>query len=168
MMRHRILYPWRLSEGEKQLLSALTGAALFGGMLTFVIVSQMGSEKALVRHLSWADLWFVFAGALGAVGGIYLGRRWLGHPGLRGALLAVLGVPMVSFLCSVLGGTLALPFYGTMFGPMIFALTLIGNPVLAVVWLTVLAATHFLMSGWRRERESLFTPVPRTALRHAA
>lgn len=167
-MRDRLLHPWRPSEGEKQLLTAIFGVAIFGGMFSFVIVSQMGEEKSMLRHLSLADLWFVTAGALGAMGGIYLGRRWLGHPGPRGALLATLGVPMISFLCAVIGGTLALPFYGTMFGPMIFALTLLGNPFLAVVWFTVLTATHFLMAGWRRERESLFAPAPRIAPDQAA
>ena len=72
---------------------------------------------------------------------------------------ALRGIIAVSFVGTLIGGTLALPFYGTMFGPLMFVLTLVGHPGLAALWLATLIACHFLLQVWRRERAQSAEPV---------
>ena len=151
-MRDTFVHPLRPTAGEKRLLAAGAVVGLGGAIAAHVIVTQMGQNKALLRSLTDADLWFVIAGALGAVAALYSGRRWFGHDGLRGVLKAMAGIIVVSFVGALVGGTLALPLYGTMFGPMMFTLTLAANPGLAVLWLVALTGSHLLIRVWRRER----------------
>lgn len=153
-MRDTFVHPLRPTTGERRLLAAAMGVGTCGGLVTFVIVTQMGQNKEMLRSLTEADLWFVTAGILGALYGLYLGRNWMGHVGLRGNLKALGGILIISFGGALVGGTLALPFYGTMFGPLMFGLTLIGNPVMAILWLNTLVMSHFLMRIWRRERDA--------------
>ncbi len=164
-MRDRFIHPLRPSYGETRLLAAAIGVGVFGGLLSFFVVTQMGKSKILLRTLSHADLWFVVAGILGALGGLYMARGWFGYCGLRGHIHAVCGVLVISFVGPLIGGTLALPFYGTMFGPMMFGLTLISNPILGLLWLGTLFAAHALIKSWRRERETLFIPLATGATR---
>ena len=173
-MRETFVHPLRPTTGEKRLLAAATGVGTCGGIAAFVIVTQMGQNKAMLRSLTDADLWFVTAGVLGAMAGLYIGRRWFGHEGVRGLLRTLAGLIVVSFVGALVGGTLALPLYGTMFGPMMFTLTLAANPVLAVLWINTLIGAHLLIRVWRRERAILrsapavapWPQVPRKTARH--
>ncbi|MCW1951376.1 MAG: hypothetical protein KIH44_008410, partial [Octadecabacter sp.] len=57
------------------------------------------------------------------------------------------------------GGTLGLPLYGTMFGPFIVVVTLLGAPILAMLWAFTLLGIHILLASYQRERDSIFTPA---------
>jgi MFS family permease len=164
-MRSTFNHPLSPTSGEKRLLVAALAVGLAGGVIIFAIVTQMGDNKALLRSLTGADLWFVAAGVLGSLCALYIGRDWFGHRGLRGTLKAVAGILSISFMGTIIGGTLALPFYGTMFGPMMFGVTLAAYPVLALIWLNALVAAHLLFMIWRREiwcreRDSSFERLP--------
>ncbi|MFZ3581090.1 hypothetical protein ACOI1H_02815 [Loktanella sp. DJP18] len=158
-MRDRFVHPLRPTPGERRLLAAGLGVAVCGGLMSFVIVTQMGQNKTMLRSMTDADLWFVTAGMLGGIGGLYMGRNWLGHGGPAGAVKAVAGMLVVSFAGALIAGSLALPLYGTMFGPLMLGLTLAGNPALALLWLTVMTGSHLLFRTWRREKKSLFAPL---------
>jgi hypothetical protein len=172
-MRSTFNHPLSPTSGEKRLLAAALAVGLAGGVIIFAIVTQMGDNKALLRSLTGADLWFVVAGVLGSLCALYIGRDWFGHRGLRGTLKAVAGILSISFMGTIIGGTLALPFYGTMFGPMMFGVTLAAYPVLALIWLNALVAAHLLFMIWRREiwcreRDSSFERLPRSVTVFAA
>ena len=172
-MRSTFNHPLSPTSGEKRLLAAALAVGLAGGVIIFAIVTQMGDNKALLRSLTGADLWFVVAGVLGSLCALYIGRDWFGHRGLRGTLKAVAGILSISFMGTIIGGTLALPFYGTMFGPMMFGVTLAAYPVLALIWLNALVAVHLLFMIWRREiwcreRDSSFERLPRSVTVFAA
>jgi hypothetical protein len=172
-MRSTFNHPLSPTSGEKRLLAAALAVGLAGGVISFAIVTQMGDNKALLRSLTGADLWFVAAGVLGSLCALYIGRDWFGHRGLRGTLKAVAGILSISFMGTIIGGTLALPFYGTMFGPMMFGVTLAAYPVLALIWLNALVAAHLLFMIWRREiwcreRDSSFERLPRSVTVFAA
>jgi hypothetical protein len=64
----------------------------------------------------------------------------------------------VTFIGSLIGGTLGLPFYGTMFGPFIVVVTLMGAPLLAMLWAFNLLGAHVLLGIYRSERDTIFTP----------
>jgi hypothetical protein len=172
-MRSTFNHPLSPTSGEKRLLAAALAVGLAGGVISFAIVTRMGDNKALLRSLTGADLWFVAAGVLGSLCALYIGRDWFGHRGLRGTLKAVAGILSISFMGTIIGGTLALPFYGTMFGPMMFGVTLAAYPVLALIWLNALVAAHLLFMIWRREiwcreRDSSFERLPRSVTVFAA
>lgn len=151
-MKDTFIHPLRLTAGERRLCAAAVGVGLCGGILSFFIVAQMGGSHTVLRRMSEADLWFMASGILGALGGLYLGGRWMGYAGVSGVLRALRGIVAVSFVGTLIGGTLALPFYGTMFGPLMFVLTLVGRPELAALWLSMMVACHYLLRAWRQER----------------
>ncbi len=151
-MRDRFLYPLRPTRGEAHLATAICAIGLCGGLIAFMSVTRMGETKDILRQLTGADLWFIASGIYGALAGLYMGRRWLGQRGRLGYLRAVAGALVISFAGALIGGTLALPVFGTMFGPLMFALTLWGQPPLALIWGLVLIAAHGLIMTWRSER----------------
>ena len=57
---------------------------------------------------------------------------------------------------SVAGGTLALPFFETMFGPLALAGTFIAYPLIAGFWLLNLILAHVARGAYLRERDTIF------------
>ena len=60
----------------------------------------------------------------------------------------------------MIGGTLILPYYGTMFAPMKLIIVMFEVPAFAVLWVAMVACVHMLMIEWRQERDSIFTAMP--------
>jgi len=108
---------------------------LFGAALSVNVVLTLGGIAAWMTPFSSYDYWVIFCGAVGAGVGLYLGRERFGHTGTRGAVQAAVGIVWISFVGALIGGTLALPFYGTMFGPFTLVVTLLNAPFLAVLWI---------------------------------
>jgi hypothetical protein len=155
-MRTQFFKRLKMTDGEQSILFALFAVAVFGACVAFSVVSQLGGGREIIRPLTGYDLWSIFAGASGSAIGLYLARSWFGHPGLHGIGQAAVGVLWVSFLGSIIGGTLALPFYGTMFGPFSVIVTMFGAPLLALFWVCTLLGAHVLVGKWRRERDTIF------------
>ncbi|MFT5649580.1 MAG: hypothetical protein ACJAXK_002624 [Yoonia sp.] len=148
-----------LTEGEQSILLAFFGVAFFGAALALNVVTTLGGHAAMFRPFAAYDYWIVLSGALGGCAGLYMGRNWMGLPGLHGIASAIVGTVWISFLGGVVGGTLALPFYGTMFGPFTLFVSLFSAPLLAVFWACILMAAHFLLMVWRAERDTIFNAV---------
>ena len=144
------------TEGERRQALAYLVVAFFGGGLGFMAVSSLDSGSLLERPLSWYELWIVLASAIGAVAGLRLNAKWIGVPGYNGIARAVPGTLFVTIIGSVIAGTLALPLYGTMFGPFILMTTMVRNPILATLWIWCLFASHFLLTERHHERNSVF------------
>tara|TARA_R110002096_G_scaffold229389_1_gene418977 strand:- start:88 stop:609 length:522 start_codon:yes stop_codon:yes gene_type:complete len=149
-----------LTRGEQSLVLAYFGVGFFGAAMAMNVVMTLGGVAALMTPFSGYDYWVIFSGAVGAGCGLYLGRNWMGHTGFRGVAFAMIGMLWVSFLGGLVGGSLALPVYGTMFGPFTLFVSLFSAPFLAVVWGCVLFASHLLLKIWRQERDSIFHAVP--------
>lgn len=152
----RYLTDLRPSPGERNLTVAYLGVAIFGAILSFTVVNQLGGGDQLIRPLTVFDWWFIFCGAVGAYFGLYIGRMWLGFPGLVGWCKAVIAIPVISFVAALVGGTLALPGHGTMFGPLGLFTTLINNPYLALFWSMMILTAHLRFARWRKERDTIF------------
>ena len=84
--------PLGLSEGEKSIVLAHGGTALFGAAVSFWVVNQLGGQTTVIHDLTLYTLWVVLAGAASAALGLYLARRWFGQPGLKGAGQAALEI----------------------------------------------------------------------------
>ena len=145
-----------LTQGEQSIVLAFFGFGFFGAAMAMNVVLTLGGVSALMTPFSGYDYWVIFSGVVGACCGLYMGRNWMGHPGLRGAAFAMIGMLWVSFLGGLVGGSLALPLYGTMFGPFTLFVSLFSAPFLALFWGCVLFAAHLLLKIWRQERDSIF------------
>lgn len=144
-----------LTPAERKMVYAYLVVMLFGAALSVNVVLTLGGVAAWMTPFSSYDYWVIFCGSIGAGVGLYLGREWFGHEGKRGAVQAAIGIVWISFVGALIGGTLALPFYGTMFGPFTLVVTLIGTPLLAVLWICTLVSAHLMIKERRIERDSI-------------
>ncbi len=145
------------TEGERAraLAFSLVGASSAG--LGFLAVLHL-DRSALFDEFSVYQLWIVAASGLGGMIALFLSGDRLGQSGSRGALRGVAGAIWVTFIGALIGGTLSLPLYGTMFGPFIVVVTLAGAPLLAMLWAFNLFGVHVLLGQYQRERDSIFAP----------
>jgi hypothetical protein len=147
---------------ERKMAYAYFIVMLFGAALSVNVVLTLGGVAAWMTPFTTYDYWVFFCGAIGTGAGLYLGRDWFGHAGKRGAMQAAIGIVWISFVGALIGGTLALPFYGTMFGPFTLVVTLINTPFLAVLWICTLFSTHLMIKQRRIERDSIiYVELPR-------
>ncbi|WP_377513006.1 hypothetical protein [Octadecabacter sp. R77987] len=157
------------TQGERARALAYIAVALFGAGFAFVTVTRMNGERVLGTGLTWYDLWIVISGGIGAAAALFLARDKIGQPGLRGVYRAAFGTVWISFVGALIAGTLALPLYGTMFGPFTLGVTLTSAPMLAMLWFANLLSVHVLMLRWHIERESIFAkPVPPMPVRRSS
>ena len=152
----RVFRHMSMTEGEQSILLAYFGVGFFGAALALNVVNTLGGNEIMHHTYSAYDYWVIASGVVGAWAGLYMGRSWMGQPGLRGIAFAMIGTVWISFLGGLVGGTLALPLYGTMFGPFTLFVSLFSAPLLAFFWACVLMASHFLMMVWRDERDTIF------------
>jgi len=154
---------WLTAESRGERARVLAGLVVAAGsaILCRIAVGRLENGPILpVVAPGWYDLWILAAGVVGGLGGFYLVRESLGQPGPAGWPRAFFAALALGFSGSVIAGTLVLPIYGTMFGPLVLAVTLIDLPLLAVAWGGSLYGVHVLMRRWRAERDSIFVPLP--------
>jgi uncharacterized membrane protein YeaQ/YmgE (transglycosylase-associated protein family) len=149
-------FPNKMSSGEGRVLLSVLVVAIFGAAVCLFVVTQLGGGTEILRPLSNYDIWAIIAGGIGAACGLYLGRDWFGHENWQGWVKMAIGTVIVTFMASVVGGTFALPLYGTMFGPLSVAMTLFGSPLLLIIWVATLVIAHLQTRKWRIERDSIF------------
>jgi len=159
-MRAKKKRPIFLSEGERSLFMALLATALFGAGVALAIVMRFDDAALMGRQLSPYELWIVLSGAIGAASALYLLRSRIGQPHqdnpVRAALRFLTTTVLTSALGAVIGGTMALPLYGTMFGPFTLIVILAGSPFLLLLWCANQFAAHKLLRTWHSERDSIF------------
>ena len=144
------------TEGERRQALAYIVVAFFGAGLGLTVLTGLGGADFLERPLTWYELWVVIASAIGGAAGVRFNTRWIGVPGFSGFLRSIPGVLFVTIIGAVVAGTLALPLYGTMFGPFILLITMVKNPMLASLWVWCVMASHFLLTERHHERNSIF------------
>lgn len=151
---------WVLTDGEKGMLFAYIALAAFGAGLAHIVVNDLGGDDVILRSLSGYDIWMVLSGAIGADIGLYSVRHRLGHGGMAGMWSALRGALILTMVATIVAGTLALPGFGTMFGPFAAFVTFWASPLLLLFWCMMLLATHLLFARWRIERDTIYvTPT---------
>ena len=148
----------KLSEGERARALAFLLVGVCSAGVGFLAVHHL-DHTALFDGLSWYQAWVVVASGLGGMIALFLSGDRMGQSGRKGAMRAFAGAIWVTFIGALIGGTLGLPLYGTMFGPFIVVVTLMGAPILAMLWAFNLLGIHFLMASYQRERDTIFTPA---------
>lgn len=164
-MRFKLPSRGQLTNGECALVLSLIVTGLFGAIVGLMTVMRFDEGVLLRRSMTFYEGWVVFSGAVGAAAGLYILRHKIGGHGLRGLLQSLGGLVVVSVLGAVIAGSLALPLYGTMFGPFTLAVILAGSPIMAAVWIANQVAAHLLVQQYHKERDSIFAepepdPVP--------
>lgn len=153
------------TEGERARVLAFSLVGLSSGCLGYLAVLHL-DRAALFEQLSWYQTWIVVASGLGGLLALFLAGDRMGQSGVKGALRGVAGAIWVTFIGALIGGTLSLPLYGTMFGPFIVFVTLLGAPILMGLWCFNMLSIHLLMGVYQRERDTIFTPARMTRPDH--
>ncbi len=157
MRADKRFYDLSMSRGERSRLFAYVVVALCGAIVGYAVVLRLSLGFSVINGLSGYDIWMIVTAAIGSMAGLYLAGDRFGQPGWAGLRRAMLATIWVSFVGSVIGGSLMLPFYGTMFGPFTLLVTLASSPLLALLWVLNLMGAHSLLNHWRRERDTIFT-----------
>lgn len=156
-MRQHLRKFRKLTGGERARALAFVLVGIYSAILGYLAVLQL-DQAALLDPLNWSQIWIVVASSLGGMISLYLAKDRMGQSGPWGAVRGLAGAIWVTFIGALIGGTLALPMYGTMFGPFIVAVTLVGAPILALFWAFSLIGIHLLLGIYQRERDSIFAP----------
>jgi hypothetical protein len=145
-----------LSKGERHMAFAYAVVAICGAIIGYAVVLRLSHGAVLGRALTAFEIWMIAASAMGSMIGLYLAGDSFGQPGWAGLWKAARASLWVSFVSSIVGGSLMLPFYGTMFGPFTLVVTLAAAPLLGVLWFLNLLGAHGLISTWQKERDTIF------------
>lgn len=154
-MRSSLRKYFGLTEGERARVLAFVLVGTCSATLGYLAVLRL-DRASFFDGLSWYQAWLVVASGLGGMIALFLSGDRMGQPGSAGAARAVAGALWVTFIGALIGGTLGLPIYGTMFGPFIVVVTLMAVPLLAMLWTVSLFGTHVLMGIYQRERDTIF------------
>ena len=146
-----------LTQGEKALFASYACAGVAGAWTSYIVTLRLLDRDAVLSSpMGIFELWTFIAGAVGAILAIYLNRRWFGHHGLSGIRFTLVAILNTTFVAAVIGGTLALPIYGTMFGPLAITGTFWASPPILYLWLASLLGANFAYGLYRKERDSVF------------
>lgn len=142
-----------LSKGETRLMLACVFTALFSAAIAFIIVVRLDPNAVFNRPLTTYEYWIVVSGFLGGASATFFNRHALGQTDY---LMVLRGLASTTFLSALIAGTLALPLYGTMFGPFTLVVVFFAAPMTALLWFFNLVAVHILVREWQSERDSIF------------
>lgn len=156
-MRKSIARRQRQSLGERRMFLGCLITAVFGALMALIVVLRLDPQAMFQRPLGYYEWWIVFSGAIGGAVGVLLARDRLGRDGVADPLV---GIAILTFSSAIIGGTLALPLYGTMFGPFTLAVIFAASPLVAGLWLANAVAVHFMVRSWHAERDSIFGASP--------
>jgi hypothetical protein len=145
------------SLGERRMVLGCLITATLGAFMALIVILRLDPEAVFQRPLGAYERWILLSGALGGASGVLLARHRLGRPGLADPLI---GVALMTFSGAIIGGTLALPLYGTMFGPFTVAVIFAASPMIAALWLANGLAVHLMARSWHAERDSIFGATP--------
>ena len=149
------------SGGERNVVIAVFAVAVLGAVLAIDVVASLANDQPVLQDIKFFTFWALLAGAVGGTCGLLTSyRKYFGYEGLSGWCWAFFGGLMVSGIGAVVGGTLILPYYGTMFAPMKLIVVMFERPVFAFIWVAMVVCVHKLVAEWRTERDSIFKPDP--------
>ncbi|MFQ1699795.1 hypothetical protein ACJ5NV_04285 [Loktanella agnita] len=141
-----------LTRGEKLLALAFGAVIAMSAGMTILIMSGFEHENPRPPEPSLYDHWIVLSGAFSGGFTLYLARGWMGMQGTLGIARALVGSIILAFVAAVMTGTLIMPIYGTLFGPIMLVTQFIELPALAVLWFVIAVVVHALIAIWREER----------------
>jgi len=140
-----------LTRGEKSYAIAYAAVIAMSAGVTLVVASGVDGANILGLDPTLFTFWTVFAGGLAGGLSLRAARGWMGKPGALGLSRAIVGSVAVAILAAIVAGTLIVPLYGTVYGPLLIVSEFIAKPWLAVAWFGVLIGGHYLMAVLEEE-----------------
>ena len=123
-------------------LCLCTAGSLLG---TAALTKLLAAPQSMSSNIT--GCWLAVSCTIGAGAAAYILRHQFGRPGHLGALVALAGIINVTFVSSVVSGSLLIPIFGTMFGPwLMFGHILEGN-IAVLPWVLSLYAFHLTRGG---------------------
>ncbi|SHI61000.1 hypothetical protein [Wenxinia saemankumensis] len=150
----------KLSAGERQQVQSYAAMALVSAFVGYVVVVNLDAGRSVFDPLGPYHVWLIVAATLGGVLGLHFVRSHLGHSGPRGWLRLARAIAQGTLYAGLFGGTLALPLYGTMFGPFTLLVTLAAWPAVGLMWVLIYLIAHLHRAEYQRERDSIFAWTP--------
>ncbi|WP_168769034.1 hypothetical protein [Yoonia maricola] len=141
-----------LTKGEKAYLLGYVVVVLTAPIVAILVMAGLAAPYTLVIEPTNYLYWVAISGAISAGVGLYLARGWMGNAGPLGAARAIVGSAAVTLIAAVIGGTLTVPFDGTLQAPLIVTSAFIAKPWLAAIWFAATFGAHYLMSFLEEER----------------
>ncbi len=141
-----------LSHGERRLLAAYAVVFAFGAGIGFIAISRLSQAVVPGADLTNYHLWIILCSGIGAAAAMALAGDRIGGAGPLGLMRALWGMVWITVVGAVIAGTMALPGYGTMFGPFTVGVMLVSSPILALLWFANLLAAHLMIAVWRAEQ----------------
>lgn len=117
--------------------------------------------QPMMEVVSMSRGWLATSGGLGAIIGLRAMVTQFGRPGLWGTLSSGFAGLIAALVLGVVGGTLVLPAYGTMFGPWLVLAGFLKAPIIMVPWAFVVFGVHKAQQSYTRERETINNFKPR-------
>ncbi len=141
-----------LTRGEKFLAMAFAAVIAMSAGMTILIMAGFERENPLPPEPSLYESWIILSSAFSGGFALYVARGWMGMLGLLGFARAFVGSIVVALGAAMIAGTLIMPLYGTVFGPIMLVTQFIELPVLAALWFTIAFGANALIAIWREER----------------
>lgn len=149
------LNPFHWTKGEARAAGALGVAAFTGAFIGVIMVVKLAGENQFERLFDMGSVWLILASAVGGAFGFYLVRSMFGRDGVAGFAWATLGGFAMCLAGAVIGGTVALPGYGSMYGLiMLFNMVSTAPITLFVIWSAVLLI-HVRFRDYVKERDTV-------------
>ena len=145
-----------LTAGERSLLQAYLAVGGMSAVLALTVVAHLDRGAVLLQAPSAYAGWLLVSGAVAGVAALRAVRHRIGLPGAVGAFSTAGAALVATLIAGVVGGSLALPVYGTMFGPFSLLVTLAAMPGLGIAWLGCFVLAHLWIRLWHVERDSIF------------
>lgn len=154
MIEPRLALPNR---AERSLIIAVALLCISGGWLS---IESLGKLQAAIPIITgdFAAWWLGVAGAVGAAAAAYSARNSFGRSGRYGAMIAVVGGVAATLVLGIVGGTIVLPIYGTMFGPWLTVVSAFEGNTAIVPWAAALYGFHRAIAYYQWDREARGAP----------
>ena len=132
-----------LTRGDKALAMAYGAMSAMSAGMTMLIMSDVTTAipVTIVGYETWVAIVGAFSGALA----LYATRNWMSLAGRLGTLRAMVGGCISAFLAAVIAGTLIVPFYGTLFAPVLLLTAFTVKPYLVLAWFGIVMMAHLLL-----------------------
>ncbi|MEJ8560201.1 hypothetical protein QTO30_02390 [Yoonia sp. GPGPB17] len=151
-MFERLAEKFYLTRGEKAYVLGFVVIIVIAPLVALVVMAGLAAPYTLAIEPANFVYWVAISGAISAGVGLYLARGWMGNLGMMGLARAVVGSVVLTLIAAVIGGSLTVPFEGTLYAPLMVVSAFIAKPWLAAIWFAGTFGAHYLMSVVEEER----------------
>jgi hypothetical protein len=159
----RIFKAPSVTPGGRFKLLAYSMVTSVTGLTGYLVLRDALFLPAVPGIIGLYDIWMICASALAGFAALMISRGWIGMPGMLGIIRACFGALVMLVLASLIGGSLIMPIYGTVYAPFIVLSAFIANPLWAVFWCGGVVAAHWVLAQSEQKRLAILSEQERQA-----